>query len=75
MIVATKAAQAEQEVLINTLHGQGQLLGNLTLCMAGHLGEWTYYSIEKPQSRMLVLVSYGDRAIQIAGFRTITYVR
>lgn len=39
LMIATKAALAEQELFTARLHGESQRLGNLTIGMAGHLGE------------------------------------
>ena len=38
LMIATKAALAEQELLTARLHSESQRLGNLTIGMAGHLG-------------------------------------
>ena len=39
LLIATKAALAEQELALTQLHTDGQRLGNLTVGISGHLGD------------------------------------
>lgn len=46
LMIATKAALAEQELLTARLQSESQRLGNLTIGMAGHLGQNLALSLE-----------------------------